>query len=444
MPECLLDTPCGRIRGETKDGCRIFRGIPYAATARFEKPVETTRWDGVLDAVPDGADCYQFSAFRRGTSEADHFYDREFRSGLSFTYTEEDVTLNIVAPENAANCPVLVFVHGGGHETGTVSELPYGTCTEYAGHGIVYVSVGYRLNVFSLFRCRNFGLFDLLAALSWLQHNLAAFGGDGARMTVIGQSAGAMSLTDLCLTPLAAPYLRGAVLMSGGGAVPHLLRPCTKEEADPYWDRVRAAAGVQTDEALNAVPPQTLWEAWYRVRTATRDLRLLQPGIDGEIIRGEPGRLLKAGAPLPIPCILGVTSQDFLPVFLYEMALRWGKAAAAQGRPPVYGYLFDHTLPGSSYKAWHACDLWYLFGSMDRSWRPFTEADRALSQQMIAQVAQFVKTGDPNGAGLPAWKPITQTDSAFRRFDTEPPAQISPAGCRAKVWRTALFDKGPM
>lgn len=444
MQDLILETPCGAIRGEARDGCRIFRGIPYASTPRFEKPVETVRWDGVLNAAESGAEVYQYGAFRGESTKIDQFYDREFRSDLRFTYTEEYVTLNIVAPENAENCPALVFVHGGGHETGTVSELPYGVCTEYAKHGVIFVSVGYRLNVFSLFRCKNLGLFDILTAFSWLRHNLPAFGGSGERVTAIGQSAGAMSITDLCLSPLAEPYIGGAVLMSGGGAVPHLLRPCTKREADPYWDKVRTAAGAETDEELRQVPARTLWEAWYQVRSAERSLRLIQPGIDGEIIRGEPGRELRRGAQLQIPYILGVTSQDFMPVFAYEMALRWGKSAAGRGYPPVYGYMFDRALPGGDYKAWHACDLWYMFGNMDRSWRPFADEDRALSQEMIAHTAQFVKTGDPNGGGLPEWKPIARGDCPFRRFDTRPPFSLLPSGCRAKALRTALFEKGPM
>lgn len=444
MSEILLDTPCGRIRGSEENGCRRFRGIRYARTPRFEKPQETEHWDGVFDALKNGPDCLQHASFCRGSAPESSFYDREFSGAEQNGWTEDFVTLNITAPADAQNCPLLVFVHGGGFETGGVGDLPYGDCGEYAKHGIVFVSVGYRLNVFSLFRCRNLGLFDLLCALHWLQRNAAAYGGDGARITVMGQSAGAMSLTDLCLCAQAAPYVRGAILLSGGGAIPSLLRPAARTQAAPYWDSVRAAAGAPDDEALRALPAETLWRAWYKVRSATKDLRLLQPGVDGEIIRGAPADALRRGEALAIPYIFSITSQDFMPVFLYGMARRWAAAAAERGRPPVYGALFDRALPGGPYKAWHACDLWYAFGSMERSWRPFTDADRALSQQLIAAYAAFVKTGDPGVDGLAPWPALTKTQHALRRFDVQGSTLAGPAACRGKLLRTALFDKGPM
>lgn len=440
MPEITLTTPCGPLRGVEENGCRIFRGIRYAATARFEKPRETTRWDGVFDAVQNGPDCFQAAAF---LPPQNGFYDREFGGGPEHRYTEDFVTLDLAAPADAKGCPILVFVHGGGHESGAVGDLPYGCCTEYARRGVIFVSVGYRLGVLSLFRCQNLGLFDLMTALAWVRHNAAAFGGDPERITGIGQSAGAMMLSDLCLCPAAAPLLRGAVLMSGGGAVPHPLRPCTRAEADPFWDEVRAAAGAASDAALRALPAETVWRAWLAVRRKSRSLRLAQPGIDGEILRGEPERLLRGGALAPVPVILGVTAQDYLPLFLYGMARRWAAAAAQKGAA-AYGYFFDHPLPGDRRGAWHACDLWYLFGGMEHSWRPFAPEDQALSRQIIDRIAQFAKTGDPNLPGLPDWPALTASRHDFLRLDTAGPALAGPARCRAAALQSALFRRGPL
>ena len=258
MNEVVLNTPCGKIRGEQREGCRIFRGIPYALTKRFEKPVETLAWQGELDATKAGAEVYQYSAFYDEEKSDKPFYYNEFRKGMDFHYTEDYVTMNIVAPAKAENCPVLVFVHGGGHDTGLVGELPYGECEAYAKRGIVFVSVGYRENVFSMYRGRNLGLHDILCAFSWLKRCVFAFGGDGEKMTAMGQSAGAMSLTDICLCPKAKPFIKGAILMSGGGAMPAVAAPVKAEKMKKYWDAVEGAAVAENEAELKALPARAL------------------------------------------------------------------------------------------------------------------------------------------------------------------------------------------
>ena len=442
--DCIVQTPCGAVRGAEENGLRLFRGVPYAVTERFERPVPVTHWDETFDATLGETDCWQYSSFRDDASGEGAFYNREFRSGLTFHYAESPMTLNIVAPSGAEKAPVLIFIHGGGHETGTVGELPYGDCSAYAREGIVFVSVGYRLNVFSLYENLNLGLHDMIEAVRWLHRNIAAFGGDPARMTLIGQSAGAMSITDLLYCDKLKGLVKGAVLMSGGGAVPKLAGPWPKEKVADYWARIRERAGAPREEDFKKLPPREIWEAWYAESRAHYDFHLVQPGIDGEIIRGEPTKLLKAGQCLDIPLIFGVTSQDFLAPVLYYMARQWGGTNARLGRAPVYGYFFDRTPPGNSYKAFHAVDLWYLFGNMDRSWRPFEETDYALHRQMVAYAANFVRTGDPNGEGLPAWPALTARQKGLRKLDGETDGLAYPAECWKKTIYTFTKDKGPM
>lgn len=539
-------TPCGKVRGKLLEGssgagsvagcglasgaggaggAAIFQGIPYAITERFELPVQVRSWDDVPGFDDSSSfeelDCWQYSAFYDESKDSNSFYYKEFRSDRQFKYVESPMTLNIVCPWDggqeisglektgreagesscASGRPVVMFFHGGGHETGTVGELPYGTCTEYAKRGVVFVSVGYRLNVFSLFRGKNYGLHDQITAIHWVRDNIAAFGGNPEQIILMGQSAGAMSITALCYSQKLKGLVKGAVLMSGGGCIPKLAGPWPKEKCDAFWDGVRAKAGALagknalsgagalsgvdglsalgatasvnaiSDEDLKKVSAETLWRAWYAQTQEGTNYHLRQPAIDGDIIPDYPQEILRRGNDLDIPLIFGVTAQDFLPVIMYEMALSWGKRNAKKGRCPVYGYMVRRTPPGNSYKAFHGIDLWYMFGNLNQSWRPFTKEDYALSARMIDHIAAFARTGNPNAPGLPLWPAISKDCHKFMCFDVGavgagvagddssggglpagsgadagvgPAELLTPHQCRKLVWHTALKDKGPL
>lgn len=443
--DIILDTKCGKIKGTERTDDIFFHGVRYATAERFEYPVPVTHWEGIYDATAQETDCPQYDTFRDESKDVGNFYYDEFRKGSSFRYEEDALELNIQKPLQGENCPVLVFIHGGGHETGTIGEMPYGDGREYTKRGIVYVSVGYRLNVFSLYRSKNYGLHDQMAAIRWVKENIEAFGGDPGRITLMGQSAGAMSINDLLYTNQLKGIITGAIMMSGAGCVPKLARPYTEQEAESFWAEVRQRAGAADEAAFRALPAKKVWEAWYTVSREHGDLHYLQPGIDGKIIPTLPQKIRKDGTDLDIPLIVGITSQDFMPYLIYEMAYGYARRNAREGRKPVYGYLFDRELPGNKFKAYHAADLWYMCGNMDRCWRTFEETDHELSRQMIDYVANFVRSGgNPNGEGLPEWKPVSRRQRGFRLFDGKNDGYASPMQCRKKLWHTFLRDKGPM
>lgn len=466
MKTVRVKTPCGIVLGKEENETCIFQGIPYAETGRFEKPVMMTKWEGELDATKRGADCPQYETFNDEAKDQDNFYYQEFRSDeTDRRFTEDVVNLNIVSPRYAIRAlsegeqeaaetekvpankrlllPVLVYIHGGGFETGTVSELPGGVCTEYAGRDIVYVAIGYRLNVFSLFNSMNYGLLDQVMSLKWLQENIAAFGGDPAHMTLIGQSAGAMSIMDLCYSGKLKGLVQGAVLMSGGGMVPGFVGPLTREEFWPFWEKIMLECGARNIEELKKTDAEKLWRTWYQESRAAKSLRFVQPGIDGEIITDRPDRITARGEQLDIPYMIGVTSQDFMPAIIYEMAVKWAKTQRKAGMQPVYGYFFDRELPGNRFKAFHASDLWYVFGNRDQCWRPFGETDDRLAEEMIDYIAAFVKTGNPNDGKHAQWPDLSK-QKKFKCFDGKENGLIGPFACRKKLWHTFLKDKGPM
>ncbi len=433
----VFDTPCGKIKGSDLEGYLFFRGIPFAETRRFCDPVTVTHWDGVFDATSGETDCYQLSCFE---DEGDAFYAREFRSErISPRYADSPMTLNIITPDMSGSRPVLLFVHGGSFETGTVGEAPYGSSIEYAKRDVVLISVGYRLNVFGLYGGENYGLLDVLSGLDWVRDNIASFGGDPQNITIMGQSAGAMSVMDLLCSGRLSGRVTHAVMMSGAGVVPALAAPLKKDGVKEFWDKVEREAG---GDAKNA-DAEVLWRAWKKVKSEDglfTGFKHTQPCIDGRVMKKSQRDALKDKDVTDVPMMIGITSQDMLPMFIYRMAMGLALSCDSMGHAPVYAYLFDRTLPGNSYRAFHASDLWYMFGNMEKSWRPFEEIDKKLSAVMIDNVAAFCKTGRPADA---SWLPVSKKQKGFRHFDGKSDGLASPKYCRKKMFETMVKDPGP-
>lgn len=437
MNSITLVCPCGKLKALNEDGVILARGIPFAVTERFQPPEVIKKWSGLLDATGQETDCFQRSSFEDTSGT---FYYREFREGRHFQYAESPMTLNIISPSLEGKHPVLLFIHGGSFETGTVGELPYGTSTEYAKRGIVLVSVGYRLNVFGMHGGVNYCLMDQIAAVDWVRQNISAFGGDPDNITIMGQSAGAMCVMDLLCSGKLVGKICHAVMMSGAGIVPGIASPVTRKKSREFWNKADAAVSGAPAKA----DPIDLWQAWKKTQSAyklIKGYRFSQPCIDGQVMSESQKKAVKSGRIQNIPIMLGVTSQDFLPVILYEMALKLGILCSKAGHAPVYGYFFDRIPPGNSFKAFHAADLWYMFGNMDHSWRPFEEIDYTLSSEMMDEVASFCRKGKPENS---SWLPISKNQKGFRLYDGVSSGLVYPLFCRRKMLHTMLRDPGPM
>uniref|UniRef100_UPI003FEFBDFA carboxylesterase family protein n=1 Tax=Faecalibacterium sp. TaxID=1971605 RepID=UPI003FEFBDFA len=365
-------TPCGVISGTACQwpGIAAYKGIRYATAGRWEFPIPVTHWDGVYDATRYGACCYQPRAFYdEAAAPGKAFYYNEFRKGETYTYSEDCLFLNIWAPADVApgdRLPVIFYIHGGGFTGGCGHEKHFDGPV-WPTKGCVAVTINYRLGPMG-FVCLpaladeagftgNYAFLDQLAALQWVRANIAAFGGDANNIT-----------------------------------------------------------GCSTLAEFRALAPAQLFAAWDAVRTQPKFKGMgCEPVVDGRFQVKTGPETLAADEQHHIPYLIGFTSEDIVPPYLYQMAQDWCARNADS-----YGWFFDRQLPGDDRGAWHSSDLWYWFGTLAHCWRPFTEKDTALSVQMVDYLTNFARTGDPNGADLPQWQTVTAQQTDFLRLGEEP------------------------
>ncbi|WP_328672135.1 carboxylesterase/lipase family protein [Streptomyces sp. NBC_00328] len=326
----VVSTPYGAVRGRYEKGIAVFRGIPYAAppfgARRFRPPEPPEPWDGVRDA----------GAF--GPTPPKPPYSEAFARLLADPVVPGDDCLGLnvwtPAPDPAARLPVMVWIHGGALTRGS-SAVPVYDGHAFARDGVVLVSVNYRLGVegFGLFpdAPANPGLRDQLAALEWVRESVARFGGDPGRVTVFGESAGAISIGALLASPRARGLFHRAVLQSG---------PPEASERDKVRRMVRRMATrlkiPATAEAFAAVDRDLL------LRTQADVGRLSSPVlggpafgivVDGDLVPRDPLQALVEGAAADVGLLLGWTRDEYrlwlVPGGLLERVDRLGPVALA-------------------------------------------------------------------------------------------------------------------
>ena len=434
----IVKTPCGELRGTRTDteGVIAYKGIRYAVAGRFEYPKEVTEWEGVYDATEYGACAYQPRSFYNEEDMPKKiFYFNEFRRGEKYTYSEDCLFLNIFAPENGGEkLPVLIYIHGGGFTGGCANEKHFDVPV-WPRKGVIGVTLNYRLGPLGFAvlpelkkeagYTGNYGLYDQLTAISWVKNNISAFGGDPENITIMGQSAGAMSVQQHCLSPLSEGMFQRAVMCSGGGITKILSAP-EPEKAYPFWQAVKERVGAKTLEELRNVPVEDIFSAWNELKKKMKGGHPT-PTVDGRLIVGK-------GTHHKIPYLIGTTSEDMIPPILYSMAKKW---VGAQHKD-AYLWYFERNLPGDSHGAWHSSDLWYWFGTLKRCWRPFEEKDYALAEEMTDRLCAFAKHGDPNVDGYVDWE--AGNKKALTLGDKET-AMSKPKAL--KMWYTMFTNEAP-
>lgn len=364
----VLEVEGGAVQGILEDGIVIYKGIPFAAPPVGDlrgKPLQPVQpWEGILLA-----DHFAPAAIQEPISKDDPIYYREFYEGEEVTYSEDCMYLNVWAPlatlkKPEAKLPVAVWIHGGAMGHGYSYEKEFDGM-EWAKRGVILVTIPYRVGELGFGADGLLGFQDQITALRWVRDNIGTFGGDPSNVTIVGQSAGSISCKYLFTFPEAEPLFAKAIFHSGGGL------------------------------NLMDVPP------------------ILPEGTRGEIIP----EAFENGAFDRKPILMGWVAMD--PAFLGKPTTEdFAARLAARGNKQVYVFDFERDLPGEgpdepNWGAFHTFELWYSFGTLGRSWRPFTEEDYALSRRMIDAWTSFIRSGNPG------WEAATPEDLHTEIFDIE-------------------------
>lgn len=461
VPPVTVQTTGGMVAGSGGD-IRTFKNIPFAAppvgALRWKAPQPPVPWSGVRDATAYGPECAQLAP----------------PGAAPVPNSEDCLTLNVFTPAlTAAHLPVIVYIFGGGFAVGAANS-PTFDGTSLARHGVVVVTINYRLGVFGflahpalsaespLHTSGNYGLLDQIAALHWVAANAAAFGGDPHDVTIFGESAGAASVFSLMRMPTARGLFVHAILDSP----PIFQKQLTLAQAEAAGVALAQGADIG---ALRAMPAADLMKRVPPLDPDTRsDIATTFGPIADNIVLTDGVTAYRNRQEMVVPIIVGnnLNEGSFfargVPVktlAMYDAALqkRFGADAAqaralwpaatdadanaaestivgdmdintgarrlaiamAQREPAVYRYLFTRARAGKP--PGHSDELPYVFNTptvngVGAPAPPFDATDEQLAQTMETYWAQFAKTGNPNPPGTDAWPAYTVAGDRFIVF----------------------------
>ncbi|MBR1595631.1 MAG: carboxylesterase family protein [Phocaeicola sp.] len=419
----ILSISGGKVRGVLTDSSQVvvFKGIPYAAPPigelRWKKPQEVIPWDTIMIADKFGNIAMQYD-FEPGCFWGDEFY------WMGKPKKSEDcLFLNVWAPRVAvgnanANLPVAVYIHGGAFQQGYGNEISMDG-DAWAQRGVVMLTINYRVGIEGFLShpllssesedgtSGNYGIYDQLAALQWVKKNIAQFGGNPNDITVFGQSAGARSVKFLVSSPLAKGLVSKAIILSGGGistsAESFIPTDVLEKEGRDMLDLY----GLKTLDQMRKATSKELKRAGEKYDRVIGN-HTLRPHLDGVLITEDFTTAVNNNHIADIPYMIGYTADDNAS-FKQGDIERFAATRNTLSKQPTYCYLFARPLPGDNAGAFHTGELWYVFHTLQRSWRPFISADYELSDRIVDYFTNFVKYGNPSPDNrLDQWMPYTK------------------------------------
>ena len=396
----------GYVQGvsSASENVTVFRGIPYAAPPvgdfRWKRPQTVIKWKGIKVADTFSNICWQ-PGNAVGTFYGDEFYWKE-----QTVQSEDCLYLNIWAPAKAvghpeAGLPVAFWVHGGAYFNGYGHEITMDG-DAWANRDVILVTINYRLGIFGFLAhpelsaetddatSGNYGTYDQVAALKWVYDNIAQFGGNPDNITVFGQSAGAASIKNLVCSPLSKGMIKNAIIQSGGGISTAAVSETDQIKAEKDGKMFMDKFGYHTLKEMRAAPAEELLRIFME-----QGMGLFRPHIDGVLLTESFDDAARKRHLADASYMIGCTLDDIRPMgkqiddfcFLRD----------SLDNSPAYQYLFARKLPGTHDGAFHSAELWYMFHTLDRSWRPMTSADYGLADEMMDCWTNFAKYGNPNG-----------------------------------------------
>jgi len=435
----------------------VFKGIPFAAAPvgelRWRAPKPVAAWEGVRKADRFSSNCIQNCTETMGPWTWEYWPHGPM--------SEDCLYMNIwtAAGSAADKRPVLLYIHGGGFNSGSGS-VPVYDGESLAKKGLIVVNFNYRVGVLGFYThpelskesdhgvSGNYGMLDQVAALEWVKKNVAAFGGDPQQVTIMGQSAGAGSVHNLTASPLAKGLFARAIADSTSGV--RTSQPVrTMAQSEQSGVEFATAKNARSLKELRALPSAELQKPVPGERQF-----VFRPVVDGWFLPQDTQDIIVAGKQNDVPTLTGLNwdegssnaSYGKIPAAEFAKQVRerfgalaetvlklypvssdeeaggsqkalareqamvsmylWASIRSKTAKTKAFTYIFNHPQPGPDrllYGTFHSGELAYVFDNLHTAERPWTAADRRLAVTMSGYWMNFIKTGDPNGGGLPSW-----------------------------------------